>query len=162
VKFRKRKCSVISVNNRKEHHGEEKVLAIDVKMKVTGTSKLLDDFDPTLRKSFFRSDEPGQENMPRHPAIKSFDWGREFKDASIVLGENEYDEVSLGSFQFSCREGGVVDVIFTASWCPDADDVGPLAELIKEDTNVSFTTQFDLVDEASPGAPSSTTRTRSA
>jgi hypothetical protein len=48
MKFRKRKANVVNVNNRKESHGEENVLAIDVKVKVSGTPKLLDDFDTAL------------------------------------------------------------------------------------------------------------------
>lgn len=147
MKFRKRKASVINVNNRKETHGEEQVLAIDVKVKVSGTPKLLDDFDPQLRPHFFLTEE-GKENYPRFPEIKSFKWGREYKDSTITLGEDKFDQVTLKNFEFECGEGGVVEVAFTASWLPQADDVGPLAELIKEDTNVAFTTQFDLVDDA--------------
>lgn len=158
MKFRKRKCSVVNVNNRKETHGEEQVLAIDVKVAVSGTPKLLDDFDTGMRPCFFLTDE-GKENYPRFPEITSFSWGRTFEDATIKLGEDEFKEVKLKGFVFECREGGVVEVTFTASWLPNPDDVGPLAELIKEDTNVSFTTQFDLVDEAEgkkEGAPPTT------
>jgi hypothetical protein len=147
MKFRKRKANVTNVNNRKENHGEEKVLAIDVKFCVAGTPKLLDDFDARMRECFFLTEE-GKENYPRFPEITSFKWGREYEDAKIRVGEEDFDEVKLKGFEFECKEGGVVELTFTASWRPNPDDVGALAELIKEEVTVSFTTQFDLVDEA--------------
>lgn len=147
MKLPTHKADVVNVNTRKEKHGDDNVLAVDVKMIVKGAPALLDAFDSTLRTDFFGAAQ-GQEHIPKHPEIGSFTWDREFEDATITIGDSTYEKVTLKGFVFTCREGGVVSCTFTASWLPNADDIGPLAELIKEAVDVEFTTQFDLLEAA--------------
>lgn len=147
MKLTKRKCTVTNVNARKEKHGEDWILAVDVAISITGTPKMLDQFDTTLRPDFYLTAE-GKENVPKHPEITSFQWGREFTGSDLRLGDEDYKKVTLKKFVFSPGVEGEVGLTFTASWLPHADDVGPLAELMREDTTVSFATNLDLVDEA--------------
>lgn len=147
MKLPKAKANVINVNNRKEMHGEVSVLAVVVKMEVKGAPELLDAFDTRLRASFFETAQ-GKDHIPRFAEIEGFTWGRVFEDATIELNGVSYSKVKLKGFAFTCREGGVVAVTFTASWNPAADIVGTLAELIKEAVDVEFVTQFDMLEAA--------------
>jgi hypothetical protein len=152
MKFPAMSANVTNVNTRKEKHGEDNVLAVDVKMTVKGTpQQIIDPFSLAHRKAMFQTEE-GKEHLQRVVEVGSFTWDREYEDAKLNLAGEGYEEVTLKGFSFTMTEGGVVALTFTASFLPQTDDVGPLAELIKEACTVSFVTQADLVDQQQQAA----------
>lgn len=52
-------ATLVSVNNRAEHHGEDEVPAVSLKLKIEGPNTLLDTLSPTLRETLYTT-EPGQ------------------------------------------------------------------------------------------------------
>lgn len=147
MKFPAMSANVTNVNNRKENHGEEHVLAVDVKMDVKGTAQqIIDPFSPVLRKALFQ-DEEGKEHLLRVAECRSFTWGQEYSESVIELAGKKFEDVKLKGFLFTTSDGGVVTLSFTASFCPDPDDLGELAEHIKEACTMEFVTPIDLVEQ---------------
>jgi len=61
--FTDQDATLTSVTPRTENHGEEKIFAISLGLKIEGPNTLLDRIDPTLRQALY-SAVPGQEDLP--------------------------------------------------------------------------------------------------
>jgi hypothetical protein len=139
-------AKVASVNCRKERHGENLVLAVDVDLKISCTAEILDQLDPTLKEHVYG------EHGPRYPEIGSYSWRREFENHELKLGKSTFKEVTLRKISFTPDAGESVALSLQATWYPNAKDVGPLADLIGERVTISTVPlQRDLVDEQKTG-----------
>lgn len=138
---------VIDVNPRKEHHGEQLVLAIDVKLEANCQRPILDQFDAGLDAFLFG------EHGPRFPEIGAVSWNREYERATVKINKHTINDATIAKVALLPEVGDSVKVSFVATFYPATDMVGKLAELIKEDVSVTVEqTQKDLVDETKKAA----------
>lgn len=135
-------AKVLDVNPRKEHHGENLALAVDVKLQVNCDAGVLDQFDPALRGFLFG------EHGPRFPELGAVGWGREYEKSVVKINKLELKECTVKKIALLPEAGESVKLTFTATLYPAQKTVGELANLIQEDVAVSVEqTQVDLVDQ---------------
>ena len=166
---------VANFNPRAEKHGDENVLAADIKLELTCHSSALDAFNPNLRQLLYREPATGEQpSLPfggdsadrctalRVPQLAPLAWNEYFPGyrLQIVKGMGLQDpidlvEVELSGFKFEALDGGSVLITCRATCHPDADQSGQLCELIQEDVEITLmppapaavaqTSQGDLV-----------------
>lgn len=148
-------AKVASFNPRCEKHGQENVMAGDLKVECTGHSSLLDHFDKSLRKTLYRKPAPGEQtDLPlgddnltqrKLPRLAPLRWDEDFPGYKlhIVTGLAvdeviELDDVELSSFVFEALDGGSVSITFRASFHPDGRTSGKLCQLIQETVEITL------------------------
>lgn len=134
---------LVSVTPRQEHHGEELVVALTMRFRLSGPNELLDLASPTLRKGLFSAKE-GQEPLPGIEAptptlrAKEFegqrftiaaktegatvlvDYGVEGDVKPITMGDAKVDKVSGAGY-----DGGSADLEFNVSTSDvDSEELG--------------------------------------
>jgi len=150
----KHQTKIASFNPRAEKHGEENVLAADLKIEATVHSATLDLFDKKLRPMFFRKAEIGEQQSLiegddliglRLPQIKGFTWDEDFPGYTIEIGSGldigkplVITEVELSKFKFEPAEGGAVKLTLSASFHPSAELSGALCALIQDTVELTL------------------------
>ena len=148
---------ICSFNPRAEKHGEDNVLAGDLKLEATCHSSVLDHFDKTWRKFLYRKPAPGEQTeiefkaedgltQRRMPNLAPFKLDEDFPGyhVSIVSGlaiEETLllNDVELSNFVFEALDGGSVQITFRASFRPDGRTSGKLCQLIQETVELTLT-----------------------
>lgn len=161
---------VANFNPRAEKHGDDNVLAADIKLEVNASSHVLDLFDTSLRPLLFRKPEAGEQpalftegdglTALRLPHLAPLKWDNDYTGWTLSidsgLGISEplvLTEVELSNFTFEATEGGTVKTTFRATCHPDADQSGLLCTLIGDDVELTLsppveaTAQTDLASE---------------
>lgn len=146
MKLQQKVGKVIAVNPRKEHHGENLALSVDVKVEANCTREDIAQFDPTLGDFLFG------EHGPRFPEIGAVPWGREYERCIVKLNKVELKDTTVRKITLLPQEGESVKVGFMATLYPSQKTVGDLANLIQEDVAIEVEqTQVDLVDTIKNG-----------
>lgn len=146
---------IANVNPRAEKHGDENVLATDIKIEVTLGNACLDEFDGALRAALYREVRAGEQQdligdnafgAVRFPRIDAVKWDEEFPGYSITIESEmglgdpiELDAVTLKKFAFAPMEGGSVAITFNAVCHPDAATTGALCQLIQDKCVLTLT-----------------------
>lgn len=150
--LKKLKGRVAHLNVREEKHGEDSVLAVDIKIKADVANKFLDELSPGLRSALFaregeqRGETPDIEEdhltVLRFPQLAPLKW-----DVSVVGGKftlhgakkaDDLDfECHVKEAALSCKEGGTVEMTFSAAVLPTPDESGKLAAMLGKDVRVS-------------------------
>lgn len=152
------RIKITNVNPRAEKHGDEHVLACDIKVEATCHNSVLDEFDTGLRPLLYRKPVPGEQSelpfgdatdglvMRRVPSLAPLNWNEDYPgyDLRIVEGMGliepiEISDVELTRFVFEALDGGSVRVTFRASCYPGAKEIGRLCALIQEDAELTLT-----------------------
>lgn len=135
-------ATVTAVNPRKERHGENLVLAIDVDLDVSCDATVLEQFDPSLEGFVF------SEHGPRYPEIKALAWGRVYEKQALVMDGENFNGVTLRKIQLKPDAGKSVKVHVQATFYPEPEQVGWLSEQLQEQVVISTEPmQVDLVDQ---------------
>lgn len=146
---------VASVNPRMEKHGEDGVLACDVKVELNAAHSILDAFDGDLLKLLFRKASVGEQQSLlqgrdaltglKFPLLQPLRWDQEFTGYSLSIangmGLSEplvCEGVELKKFQIEPLEGGTVKLTFNVVCHPDAEQMGQLCELIQEQVELTL------------------------
>lgn len=121
----KESLRLADVNPRKEIHGDEKVLAVDLKLEFETSNAVLLKFSPTLRDALYTQDpgatidmiDPSHAPTLRNPQMGEIKWALEMpfvRFSVFVDGTNDEDIVFIAAkcnnFRFTCKEGGTVIV----------------------------------------------------
>lgn len=152
--IKEKPVKLINVNPRPELHGDDTKLAADIKLQAQCANSVLDYFDRGLREMLYKRDESPDLvdrldadaltalRFPKLGALKwdwegvgyrlVVDWGLG-GDSNIVLGDCKVDKVSL-----EAQPGGTVVVTFRVIAHPDAEDLGPLCELMQRDITIDL------------------------
>ena len=150
-------CKVAHINLREEKHGEESVLAVDLKFTADVPNDFLSYLAPTLKWSLYEK-EPGQgELLPddaylphlRHPQLGVMAWSGDMTKAEVILhGATErYDmelEANVGKLKFEPMEGGTVAITFSATLKPNVGQSAALVVYLGKDVQVSVRPHQDL------------------
>jgi len=145
-------ASIANLNSRIQRHGEDRQLAADIKFRTSASSSVLDAFDSHMRVDLFRSPGQGeQQELPgtggngltavKHPGWEPVKLSHEFAGYEMQIGGHlEASEpivladVKLKRFVVEPKEGGSVDLTFTASAEIEPDDLAELSDaFIRED-----------------------------
>lgn len=155
----KHTSTIAHLNIRTEKHGEEEVLAADVKVTADVTNDFLSYLAPTLKWSLYSKPEGGQgeliqdeSHMPhlRYPFLPEIRWTDKMARAVFIIhGKKKSDdlqfEAGIDKLALECKEGGTVSISFRASVLPLAEQTGQLAALLGSEVKVSVR-EGDAVD----------------
>jgi hypothetical protein len=145
------------VNPRSERHGEDLVLAADLKLSVKTSNNILSEFDPTLKSALYakpgsEAEQPELIDDPQHlpclrfPMMGAIKWEKEFLGYTLRIhwgasGEQDIvlTDCGVDKFRFDCLDGGSVSFSFRVIAHPDAAVMGRLCDLIQKDIEVTLT-----------------------
>lgn len=132
------------LNTRTEKHGDEDIGAIDLKIKCRAANTILDLFDPRLRSTLFQRAGGGQQadmHSPEHlpqrvfPHIPAVNWDDKLEGYAAVIGTGlglvsvTLGQVKVHKFKFEPVDGGTVDLTYTVSCNPSAEQVAAVYPL---------------------------------
>jgi ribosomal protein S25 len=142
------------INLREEHHGDDKVIAVDLKLEFETSNAVLLKFSPTLRDAFYTQDpgatqdliNPDHAPKLRNPEIGEIRWALEIPHARFsVFADGSNDEeivfsgAKCGKFKFTLKEGGTTIVTFLIQQSEPLEmDVTKLAFLMGKQIKVSL------------------------
>lgn len=149
--LKKQKSVLEHLNTRAEKHGDQNMLAIDIKIVADVPNTFLNQLDKDLRASLYKAEDPQEtllpdsEHMPvlRYPSMAPFKYDVSMVKAKLTLhgAKKENDmvlEVKIKEIKLDCKHGGTVELTFSAATLPEAEQVGTLSGLLKQDINVSL------------------------
>lgn len=139
---------IVHLNMREEKHGEEDVLAVDVKLRADVPNSFLDELAPGLRQALYtKADQADIESdhlaTVRFPQLPALFWAGKMEEAAFVIGPNKTESLEfsadIAKVQVAPKDGGTVTVTFTAQILPEPDDVGTLTGWLGNKVKVSVT-----------------------
>lgn len=149
----KKPCTLVHVNARSEIHGEDRKLAMDLKIAVVLSHRQLDEFHPRLRDAMYTKDGGAQAELLKddpavHPTfsqLESIKWSEKFEgytaSVTTTYGSLDVDIISaiVDKFLFVPKDGGSVAVTFRVRAQSDGETIGALCEHIQQDILLSLT-----------------------
>lgn len=149
-----------------EHHGDDRQLAADIHFVLSTSNTVLDQFDKELRKSLFRKPTKGeQQSLPtigdvlteiKIPSLEPVKTGHEFAGCELQIdGELESTQptflvdVKLKKFVMAAKEGGSVELGFTAQANVTPEEAAELTEALL---------RGDVIVTVSPGKANEATQ----
>lgn len=148
--LQKKSCFLAHCNGRHEKHGEEDVLACDLKFKGDFDGDILAEFSPTLRSAMYAkkdggdladqgSDTPTAVRFPN--LVQPLKFTNEIVGATVQLEYGlqtiTFDTANVNEFKVECNEGGTVTVTFRVQARPTEEQLARLFALL--DTSVPIT-----------------------
>lgn len=145
-----------SVTPRTETHGDDKVFAISLGLKITGPNTLLDRLSPDLRHMLYKAkpdDTPELEGVEgstpllrcRGVDVVTFNGALEGWTLAVDHGIDESDPIAIGGckvdkFKVSPSEGGSMDLMFRiGSNDIDATEAGLLCSHLSQEIKITLT-----------------------
>ncbi|WP_233863524.1 hypothetical protein [Paraburkholderia adhaesiva] len=144
IEFARQPVKVAHINVRPEHHGDEEVIAVDLKLAFELPSVSLDGLSPSLRTSLFKTpDNPtawddmglALPTSVRNPRLGVLKWSQTWREMHLALhaGETPGDDIRFDGVTFCKvtmrpREGGTVAYTACAQVHPRTD--GETAKLV--------------------------------
>ena len=143
---------LVDVNPRKELHGEEDVLAADLRFEAKMLNDSLALFHPTLKWSMYDKDQGDLGDHAaadaaiklRFPKMSSFCWENTINSATVTIhkGGNVKSDIVLkeckvDSWRLECLDGGTVIANFRVQVHPSEDMAGKLCMLTKKAVTIS-------------------------
>jgi len=170
-------AEIISVNLRNELHGEEKVGAVDIGIRITAPNTMLELFDLKLLRTFYTDAASGQGELIDHlPDLRlpmlampvKWEYVGMGYDAHYDYGMNgdrhlRFIDCQVDKFKFDMKAGGSVEFSFRIIAHPKPEQVGELYELNGSEIELTLMApsdvdrddqdelQSDLLDDAGGG-----------
>lgn len=151
------------VNTRTEKHGDDDVLALDIRCELTTANAVLSKFSDSLKSVIYEKDRGGQEDlinpdhMPslRNPLLGPLKWDLEMPSVQfrILHGEDDsldtvFSGAKAGKFMFQCQEGGTVVVGFRIQVSqPDEAVVARLLTMLGKSVKVTLISEMVSLDD---------------
>ena len=149
-------ATLTSVTPRTEVHGEDRVFAISLGLKITGANTLLDKLTPALRHMIYMAkpdatpELPGvEESTPllRCPGVELLTLKATLEGWTLAVdhGINESEPITLGGcrldkFRVAPSQGGTVDLMFRiGSNDVDAEEAGLLCSHLSQEITITLT-----------------------
>lgn len=150
--LKKQKAVLEHLNTRAEKHGDKNMLAVDIKIVADVPNTFLNQLDVDLRASLYKSEDPNETLVPdskhmpvlRYPSMAAFKYEVSMVKAKLTIhgAKKETDisfEVKISDIKLDCKHGGTVELTFSAATLPEAEQVGQLSGMLKQDVRVSVT-----------------------
>lgn len=150
-------CKAAHINVREEKHGDEDVLAVDLKITAKVSNDFLSQLHPTLKHSLYaKPDEPDLANdagyapLLRYSQIETLKWTGEITGGTLTIHapiskRNMIFTANVKDLRLTPEDGGTVGIQFTAQFNPDADHVARLVTLLGKTVDVSVEPPKDEV-----------------
>lgn len=148
----KKNATLQHINIRDEKHGEENVLAVDLKFQADFDGDILAEFGPSLRHSMYEKDDNPDladqgSDVPtklRFPMmVQPLKFGNEIIGASVNvaygIGNFALDTCDINNFKVECHNGGTVSVTWRIQAKPTAEQLGKLSTLLGSQCEISIT-----------------------
>ena len=146
----KQAAKVAHINVREEMHGDDPILALDVRVETNVPNDFLSYLSPTLKWSLYdKADGQGElikddAHLPalRHAELGVLGWAGEMEGASVVFhGLKKSGDIaiegSVDKVRFECKEGGTVALTFRVKVMPTPAQSAALMGLLGHDAKVS-------------------------
>lgn len=148
----KKNCTLQHINLRDEKHGEDNVLAVDIKLQANFDGDILAEFAPDLRHSMYKkaddpdladqgSDVPTQLRFPK--LAQPLKFGDEIIGAEVAvsygIGEITLATSDINNFKVECKDGGTVSVTFRVQAKPTGEQLAKLSMMLGATTEVTIT-----------------------
>lgn len=145
----RKNCKLQHLNTRIEKHGDEDVLACDLRFEYTCSNLELDRFSPDLMYALFKRDDDkldlfqdGQTGahltVVRHPQIGVIKWdGAEIIGGTLTFDYGapekaiQFDGVTIGGYKIEPLQGGSIKILFRAQVNPAHDQRAILMDLLE-------------------------------
>lgn len=146
-------AKILAVTLRAEHHGEELVNAVTVKVELTCSNDVLSEFDPHLKGALFKKpdvvDAKHADLLPivRFPLLGPIKWGYEGLGYTARVRQSddlfegdpiELKDCRIDAFQIECRDNGIVGLKFNIAARPMAEALGKLALLLQREVEITL------------------------
>jgi hypothetical protein len=150
--LKKCKAVVSHLNVRDEKHGDDPVLAVDVKCQADVANTFLDELAPGMRAAFYarEGEKTGEsfdidaEHLPvlRFPALAALKWKVGLVACAFTIhGQKKAEDLEFQADVEQCalalKEGGTVELTFQAAVHPEAQELARLGELLAHEVKVS-------------------------
>lgn len=147
--LKRQSAKVSHLNVREEKHGEDPVVAVDVKVKADLGNEFLDLLSPGLRLSLYAKGADGLAGMEeplsvlRFPQLAPIDWEAPMVGCGFVVhGARKADDLEFVGdvskpLRLAPKEGGTVEVTFQVQVLPSAEQLGSLSAFLGRATKVS-------------------------
>lgn len=146
----KHASKIAHLNIRTEKHGEEEVLAADVKIEADVTNDFLSYLHPTLKWSLYDKqtaqgeliEDKGHLPRLRYAFLREIRWADKIEKAVFIIhgkkkAEDIEFEAGVDKLSLACKEGGTVAISFRAAVLPTPEQTGFLSGLLGVDVKVS-------------------------
>lgn len=140
------------LNARKQGPDDEKILALDLKLRVRAPATILDVFEPALRPALFLDN-----GAVRNPMVAPIGFDYTLIDYRLdALGSSFYG-CEIKRFAAEPQDGNEVDLSFVLSLKPGADEVARFAEYLGDEFDIALEPEtpdldFEGADEAEEAA----------
>lgn len=150
--LKKCKAVVAHLNVRDEKHGEDPVLAVDVKIQADVANTFLDELATGMRAAFYvrEGEKAGEtfdidaEHLPvlRFPSLAALKWkvglvGCAFTIHGAKKAEDLDFQADVEGCTLALKEGGTVELTFQAAVHPEAQELARLGEFLAHEVKVS-------------------------
>lgn len=150
--LKKQGSRIAHLNVREEKHGDDPVLAVDVKIAADVSNDFLDQLAPGLRAALYQKEgeksgethdiEEGHLASLRYPQLMPFEWKDEMVGAKVVIhghtkAENIDLEGDVNQIKLTLKEGGTVELTYRVQVLPTPEDSGRLAACLGKKVKVS-------------------------
>lgn len=139
LKLTNQPATLKNLNVRKERHGEDKVLAIDLKIDMQTSVAVLDRFDPGLQNFMFNQE------VVRFPTMGAITFEDEIDHVAIDISGAKINDATLKKFHLlpalDAAGNKIVDMTFTCSYYPQTDDLNKLSALVQDSITLTIDTQ---------------------
>ena len=153
----KHKAVIAHLNIREEMHGEEKILAEDIKIQADVPNDFLSYLAPTLKWSLFDRPDAAQVelikddgHMPRlrYSNLAPISWEGKMERATFVIHPpgkaKEFEfEGTVDKLVLDCKDGRTVAISFKVSIHPTPEETGRLAGLLGQEHKISVRPRED-------------------
>lgn len=151
--LKKQKAKVAHLNVREEKHGDDPVLACDVKLEADLGNHFLDELSKGLRAALYRAEggRAGEtfdmvaDHLPvlRFPQLGKQKWEVGLVGAKLTLhvGKKADDlvfECDIKDAALEPLEGGTVTTVFQAAVLPTSEELAKLGEILGHEVKVSL------------------------
>lgn len=139
LKLKNQTATLKNFNVRKERHGEEKVLAVDLKIEMQTGIETLKRFDPSLESFMFSG------NVVRFPSMGAVTFDDEMTEVALDVSGTKISSATLKKFSLlpdlDAAGTKIVHMTFNASFAPDKAAFSKLPDLVQESITIDIDTQ---------------------
>lgn len=162
LELQKHPVKIMKLNPRSEFHGDEEVLALDIKIAFDIPNSALDRLSPTLREALYEaSNDPDllgsdAEHLThvKNPQLGTLKWAGEYSPCGLHMhtgngrakGDVLFGNATVGKITIKPKEGGTCACVARAQVLPTPDEVGRLSALLRRAVPVSLDTSAASVD----------------
>jgi len=163
--LQKHASKIAYVNFREEKHGEESVLAVDVKITTDVPNDFLSYLSPGLKAAVYEK-ELGQRDLIaddnhlshlRFPDLGTLAWSGTMVRAAVVIhGVKKSQDLELVAdvtkLKLDPKEGGTVSITFTVQLCPNESQAAHLPIWLGKEAKVSVGPNTEEIPPAGENA----------